>query len=74
MCQTVGEFLRQEREKRNLSAKAMAQMLGYVPSRYEGYENGDHIPRPQILTEIAHRLRVDPKPLIELAQQQRGHL
>ena len=46
-------FIKQARQKAQLSQKALALQLGISPATLSGYENGDHDPKSEILSQIA---------------------
>ena len=56
---TFGERLRQLREERNLTQKALAGVIGVSPRMVSFYESGTHFPREEgILLKLAQFFRV----------------
>ena len=57
----VGRRLRQIREARNLSGKAVADAINIKADTYRNYENGRRIPNAEVLKDICLFFDVTPE-------------
>jgi transcriptional regulator with XRE-family HTH domain len=62
--QVDGEALREEREKRLLSVRQLAKLVGISPDTVNGLELGKRNAQPETVRKIASALRIKPERLI----------
>lgn len=62
---TLGELLRRAREKKGLSIRELAKMVGVSHVSIYHYERDNHIPRISHLKRLAKALDIKLKELIE---------
>lgn len=55
----IGSRIKQAREKRGLSRKELATLVGVTPSAITNYENGISFPKPPVLCALFGALKVD---------------
>lgn len=62
---TIGEFLRKAREKKGLSQRELAELVGVSHVSIYNYEQGNHTPRITHLKWLAQALDIKLEELIE---------
>src|SRR5258706_8559812 len=66
--------LRDIREKRELSQRQLSRRCGFGDTMIWRYENGDGDPSSDHLVKIARQLRVSSDYLLDLSDEELGHL
>ena len=56
---SIGSRIKQAREKRGLSRKELATLVGVTVSAIGNYETGISFPKPQVLCALFGALKVD---------------
>jgi transcriptional regulator with XRE-family HTH domain len=58
---TVGQALREKREEKHLDVEEVA-LRAFIPTAdLISYENGDRLPQPRTVEQLAHALRCPPR-------------
>jgi transcriptional regulator with XRE-family HTH domain len=65
MASTLGNRIRQLREKRGLTQGALADLMGVAQSTVNRYEKGERFPKGEHLRSLAHHLGVRPADIID---------